>query len=828
MFQAPPRGREATSWLLAGLWALFIFCAIPFARAIQRAFDEELGSGSLRWISLAIIGLAAAVVLLPLLRRIRSLPWIRIAVLVAVLLSFLYAVFKLTTTPAETTHFVEYGVLGILLFRALSHRQRDYFIYLNVALLGSLISTTDEILQWFTPGRYWDARDLAHNALAVLLVQIAIAAGFVPAYIKRSVQTSSIRWATTLIALQALLFGFCASNTPLASAIVSKEVPAIAFLLDNQQAMSEYGWRHEDPDKLRFYSRFDRSDLAFLDHERGAEVGAIIDSYQDRSAYKDFLRRYTPARDPFTHEVMVHLFRRNHYFDVLPKYRFDPAAYAFHADVAYRENQILERYYSNSMAHSSQQWTAELREALSANAHLDVRYTSEVSKNLIHRFTEREIWWIILGILLLDALLFWRWGKPQWPKRTEHRPRVRDWIPAILWTLLIYTSIPVARVIQYWIAAQFGPAAFLWATFASFAIGLILAVSYLRSRFGTLTGRQWATLFVLLALYGAGAWHLRARPEEALHLVEYGVLSLLLYRAFRHRYPDCGAYVTSLLLGSILGISDEFIQWALPGRFFDLRDVLINVLAVLLMQLGLVIGLAPELRTNPFSVRSARTAWRQLRIILLIGFVWASNSPDVWRTFYYYRPDFFAFNEVMTDYGYLHRESDGGTFKSRLTLEHLEAMDKARATEVASKMRRYGRDDNYDDFLRRYTPISDPFAHEFRVHVFRRDRYWGEANGHRDDPARFAKAATIAFNEQRILERYFGNTLRAAERNWSEARRAEMAAAARPGPYHSRVSNEIVSAFTQAQAQWTFAVLVLVSIGVGRYDVNRRKRRDRM
>lgn len=821
MFQAPPREKEAVSWLYAALWAVAIFCTVPFARKIQDWFNQHLGHASLQWITVAFIVVAAVLLLIHLVRGLRRMPWARIATLVAIAGVFLLGTFKLTSTPSEAIHFVEYGILSILIFRALSHRQHDPLIYLNVLLIGALVSTTDEILQWFTPGRYWDPRDLSHNALAIVLVQIGLAVGFVPPFIKSAIRPASIRCATILVAAQALLFGCCASNTPYAAAKISKQLPALTFLLDNEQAMSEYGWRHEDPDHLRFYSRFDRDDLIWVDKERGAEVGAIIEAHKAPAAYKRFLAVYTPARDPFAHEAMVHLFRRNHYFTVLPKYRFDPASYAFHANVAYRENQILERYFSNTLAHTSFQWTEELDEALKANAQLDRRYTSEVSENLIHRFTERGIWMIIFCVLLVDAFIFIRWGKPRWS------PPARDWGPVVLWTLLIYCLIPFARAIQHWVAAHFGITAFLWIVAGAIVAGAIGAVAYLRRHVGVITRHQGLVLAGMFILYGATAWALRRRPEEALHLVEYGILSLLLFRAFSRRYPDRGAYVVSTLLGSILGIGDEIVQWALPGRYFDFRDIGINVLAVAVMQLGLAVGLAPALCGKPFGVRSARTAWRQTRLILILLFGIASNTPDLWRMFYVYRPDLFIFEEVMTEYGYLHTDAGVGTFKSRLTKEDLQSADELRAKDVASKMNRFGRDAQYDFFLRRYTPISDPFVHEFRVRLFRRDRNYQFSRDSQHSPSENTRLATIAFREQQLLEHWFGHSMRESGRDWSPDRRAEMEARARPGVYHSPVSNQIITWCTEAQAQIVLGTLVLVVIIVGRYDVARRKRRDR-
>ena len=60
----------------------------------------------------------------------------------------------------EAVHYVQYGTLSILLFRAFSHRVRDYSIYGAVILTGTLAGMVAETIQWLTPGRVFDLRDV--------------------------------------------------------------------------------------------------------------------------------------------------------------------------------------------------------------------------------------------------------------------------------------------------------------------------------------------------------------------------------------------------------------------------------------------------------------------------------------------------------------------------------------------------------------------------------------------------------------------------------------------------------------------------------------------
>lgn len=822
MFQVPPSAGASTRWSLVALWILLIYATVPFARSIQRWSDAHWGIGSLRWLALAVIALAVCVPLAELVRKWRRLPVVRVGIVIGICALFAWAAFHLTQTPAEAVHFVEYGMLGLLVFSALARRRRDPLIYVHAVLICALVSSCDEFLQWLTPGRYWDLRDLGQNTMAAALSQLGIAAGFRPPFLERRIAPQSIRVAAALIIAQALLLGCCASNTPHAAAQLAQRFPRLAFLLDNDHAMFEYGWLHEDSDIGRFYSRFDRSELQRLDRQRGAELGPILARYVQHGGFTNFLRTYTPARDAFAHEAMVRLNRRNQYAGVLPKYRSDPAGYRYHVTVAFRENQILERYFSNTLAAAGQRWTEELTAAFQPHVMEDLRYTSEVSRHLIHGLSERSIWLLVWIVVALAAFVAARWGRA--PDRPRS-PLLDDWGPVVLWTLGIYAAIPYARTIQEWVTDHASRSAFLWIVLAAIGLGFVATIAALRARYRAITKRQLATLGVLAALFSLGTWHLRANAEEAMHLIQYGVLSLLLYRAFSHRYADGGAYGAAFLLGALLGMIDEIIQWITPRRFFDLRDIGINVGAVLLMQLGLIAGLAPR-PVRSIRPRSARAVWRLLALNLLVLLACVSNSPELWRPLYSYRPDAFVYDEAMVEYGHRHRDPDLGTFYSRLTLDDLRDFDELRAEEVASIMHRRGADEVYAEFLRRYSPYTDPFVHEFRVRLYRRDRYWEKARISRRDPEKHRELITAAVAEQRILETYFGHCLNAAGRNWPTGLYARARAAARPPPYDSPVSRELITRWTRAQAQGVVGSLLLVVVLAGAYDVHRRKRRE--
>lgn len=79
--------------------------------------------------------------------------------------------------PDKVAHFVEYAILGFLLFRALGRetRAQSSGLCLSKALLGAMglglgIGAVDELHQLFIPGRSCDLLDFACDALGVILL----------------------------------------------------------------------------------------------------------------------------------------------------------------------------------------------------------------------------------------------------------------------------------------------------------------------------------------------------------------------------------------------------------------------------------------------------------------------------------------------------------------------------------------------------------------------------------------------------------------------------------------------------------------------------------
>ena len=183
------------------------------------------------------------------------------------------------------------------------------------------------------------------------------------------------------------------------------------------------------------------------------------------------------------------------------------------------------------------------------------------------------------------------------------------------------------------------------------------------------------------------------------------------------------------------------------------------------------------------------------------------NTPEriAWYTAHIPLLNFIDYNRsLMTEYGYLHGDATTGLFRSRLTAEELRRFAKDRAEEGARILDRYRDREQYLEFLDIYTPVTDPFLHEARVHLYSRNVNLERArNAEQGEPQR--RQFTNAYWENRILEDYFGELLRASNNQWPAAVEAEAREhVLTDQTYESRVSHYLITDLSERQVFWLF------------------------
>jgi hypothetical protein len=151
-------------WLALCAYAALLYGLLPYGPAIGRAVQAStagswlIGRGAV-WLVLA--GVVATAIHL---RR-------------PAVLGYALALLWLRAIRLERVHLPEYGIAAALAWWALVPRLGDRWpAYVVAAIIAALVGWGDELVQAVTPGRFYDLRDVAANALGASLGAIVIAA----------------------------------------------------------------------------------------------------------------------------------------------------------------------------------------------------------------------------------------------------------------------------------------------------------------------------------------------------------------------------------------------------------------------------------------------------------------------------------------------------------------------------------------------------------------------------------------------------------------------------------------------------------------------------
>ena len=163
-------------WAMLGLYVAGIYASLPFGPRVGLALLRMSSGGWLLGPGLPLLALTGAGVLL--LRLVhRRAPWWAYGVLGGAAVGYTLAFSWLRAQRLERTHLPEYGIVACLAWRAIEPVLPGRFApYAAAAALTAVIGYGDELLQRVVPGRYYDLRDVAMNALGGLLALLVLAA----------------------------------------------------------------------------------------------------------------------------------------------------------------------------------------------------------------------------------------------------------------------------------------------------------------------------------------------------------------------------------------------------------------------------------------------------------------------------------------------------------------------------------------------------------------------------------------------------------------------------------------------------------------------------
>lgn len=161
---------------------------------------------------------------------------------------------------------------------------------------------------------------------------------------------------------------------------------------------------------------------------------------------------------------------------------------------------------------------------------------------------------------------------------SDHTQRRRAWLVVIIFVALIYSTLGIIRPVCEFLREQ----GILVAT-----INILLGISFfvfigiillLRLKKVIVKKQTFFILMLVLVVYLFIVGLVRF-PEEKVHFIEYSFLAFLIYRALRVDLSGFFLYFVGFLLVFLIGWCDEIIQYFLPNRVYDIRDVFMNGIA---------------------------------------------------------------------------------------------------------------------------------------------------------------------------------------------------------------------------------------------------------
>ncbi len=378
------------------------------------------------------------------------------------------------------------------------------------------------------------------------------------------------------------------------------------------------------------------------------------------------------------------------------------------------------------------------------------------------------------------------------PETQHQRCRGLPFVVAVSVASAFVLAAPFIGEIRRAILTRF-PGQFVRIIGGLIAVALAAAVLMVIGRIRDRRGWRYAAIVTALAIgVGYGYFSRTGNPQvdavERFHFVQYGLITLLFYRAWRPA-GDPSALVLPALAGLLVGTIEEWLQWFIPVRVGEVRDVFLNGVAI---ACGLIFSTAvyPPVNCSPGLTSASRRR---------IG-VFAAGVLLVFAAF---------FQSVHLGTAIA---GQGWTFRSCYTAARLDAL----ASDRTERWR-----DGFVDRPKRLA-VEDQYMTEGHWHVAQRNAAWAAGD------------FKAAWSENLILERYFAPVLdtpsyvsRAGHR-WSPEHRidAERRYGALPAP-GLYASDAHPSAIYLWPKMFYWMAVLLVATALAAPWVRRRLRGDR-
>ena len=170
--------------------------------------------------------------------------------------------------------------------------------------------------------------------------------------------------------------------------------------------------------------------------------------------------------------------------------------------------------------------------------------------------------------------------------------RSKRWALVIIYTLFIYATLSIMPSIwrNLWRFTE-GRIDLIGGLVTGGALVFFMVLIFVQKL-------RWLAIGGLIVLTGVYGWlllQLGTSPAERLHLAEYGLLGFFIYRALLLDFSSQKSLLLAWGVAVVLGAGDEGLQWLLPSRVFEWKDVGLNAVS---SGLGLLIVALFQLKSD--------------------------------------------------------------------------------------------------------------------------------------------------------------------------------------------------------------------------------------
>ncbi len=171
--------------------------------------------------------------------------------------------------------------------------------------------------------------------------------------------------------------------------------------------------------------------------------------------------------------------------------------------------------------------------------------------------------------------------------------RIWRWGIVTLYTLSIYAFLPYAPRFWRFVLGHWGDSVNYLGIFFVCVLGAYFLVHLIFQR-QVKDFSVYLAFFLISIACLAILKYMCVTGAERFHLLLYGTLTCFIFWAFKFDVKRRRVYLYTAALAMLLGAIDEGIQYVLPMRVFDVRDIYMNWLSSGMGELFIIFVLKPD------------------------------------------------------------------------------------------------------------------------------------------------------------------------------------------------------------------------------------------